>query len=119
MAFYDELKLGSTVLAELDNASALGVSPPNDVFFHESSFWIVKSHPRVVADSGLDYVRVCCSTRHLAEASSNCLLCSWKNHQEEARVEIVEEAGEQGFVVEDMAGEILVDPITDSPAAAP
>lgn len=28
-------------------------------------------------------------------------------------MEIVEEAGEQGFVVEDMAGEVVVDPVTE------
>lgn len=34
-------------------------------------------------------------------------------------MEIEEEAGEQGFVVEDMAGEIVVDPVTEPLAVAP
>lgn len=34
-------------------------------------------------------------------------------HQEEARVEIVEEAANQGFVVEDTGGQIVVDPVTE------
>lgn len=34
-------------------------------------------------------------------------------------MEIVEEAGEQGFVVEDMAGEIVVDPDTETAAPSP
>ena len=45
-----------------------------------------------------------------------CHACAHVTYQEEAREEIVEEAAEQGFVVEDMAGEILVDPVEESAA---
>jgi len=37
--------------------------------------------------------------------------------QEEARVEIEEEAGNQGFVVEDLAGEIVAEPVEESTAS--
>lgn len=46
-------------------------------------------------------------------------LCCIRENQEGARVEIEEEAGEQGFVVEDMAGEIVAEPVTEPPVASP
>lgn len=42
-----------------------------------------------------------------------------RENQEDAREEIEEEAGEQGFAAKDMAGEIVIDPVIEATTVSP